>query len=341
MPRILRALARLRLRPTRHVRRHLTSLELRARSAGSSLVPFTRETALEIWLDREDLRRSRSLGALLVVAMLCAAAAPAGVYRVTCKGIHKLSSAATADSCFEDAMLHDGHGRFLSSVSGAHVDPVRGTLSASAGGGSIRDIGYGGREATSVIAERFRLSGTWTGVMPVEITLTLQYDFEGDGESRLRAMLRSTSGAATRREHRAAIRMRHTGLGGAVLVAGTAKGRFEQPEAGRIARRATIEIKVVQGIDAAHPVFDMRADLLAYALPNLGSFDESLTSLVRARGELEISAPCPFRIEAPRHAVAWGAGTASPDPLLASIECWRGSATEASRLRPDAAGGEQ
>ena len=265
----------------------------------------------------------RARSALLLVAMLCAAAAPAGVYRVTCKGIHKLSSAATADSCLEDAMLHDGHGRFLSSVSGAHVDPVRGTLSASAGGGSIRDIGYGGREATSVIAERFRLRGAWTGVMPVEITLTLQYDFEGDGESRLRAMLRSSSGTATRREHRAAVRMRHTGLGGAVLVAGTAKGRFAQPDPGRIARRATIELKVVQGIDAADPVLDIRADLLAYALPNLGPFDESLTSLVRARGEIGFSAPCPFRIEAPQHAVAWGAGTASPDTLLASIECRR------------------
>ena len=281
----------------------------------------------------------RARSALLLVAMLCAAAAPAGVYRVTCKGIHKLSTAATADSCFEDAMLHDGHGRFLSSVSGAHADPVRGILSASAGGGSIRDIGYGGREATSVIAERFRLRGAWTGVMPVEITLTLHYDFEGDGESRLRAMLRSSSGTATRHEHRAAVKLRHTGLGGAVLVAGTAKGRFEQPDPGRIARRATIELKVVQGIDAADPVFDLRADLLAYALPNLGPFDESLASLVRARGAIEFSAPCPFRIETPRHAAAWGAGTASPDTHPASIECWRGSATQASRLRPNAAGG--
>ena len=263
----------------------------------------------------------RARTAFLLVAMFCAAAAPAGLYRVTCKGIHKLSSTAAADSCFEDAMLHDGHGRFLSSVSGAHADLERGTLSASAGGGSIRDIGYGGREATSVIVERFRLRGSWTGVMPVEITLTLRYDFEGDGESRLMATLRSSSGTVLQGEHRAAVKLRHTGLGGAVLVADMAKGRFEQPDAGRVERRDTVELKVIQGVDAADPVFDLRADLVAYAMPNLGPFDESLTSLVRAQGEIELSAPCPFRIEAPQHAIAWEAGTRERAPGMAGNQC--------------------
>ena len=258
--------------------------------------------------------------AFLLVAMFVASAASAGIYRVTCKGIHKLSSAVSAGSCFEDAMLHDGNGRFFSSVSRAHADPARGTLAASAGGGAIRDAGYGGREATSVIVERFRLSGSWTGTMPVEITLTLRFAFEGDGESRLVAILSSSPGATTRREHRAAIRIRHTGLGGAVLIAYEARGRFEQPAPGRVARRATIELKVVQDVDAADPVIDIRADLLAYATPNLGPFDEALSSLVRARGVIGFSAPCPFRIQAPRHA-AWDAVTSSRIPGSANVEC--------------------
>ena len=258
--------------------------------------------------------------AFLLTSMFCMTAAPAGMYRVTCKGIHKLSSTASADSCFEDAMLHDGNGRFLSSLSGAHADLHRGTLSALAGGGAIRDIGYGGREATSVIVERLRLSGAWTGVMPVAITMTVHYDFEGDGESRLLVMLRSSSSGTHRAEHRAAVRMRHTGLGGAVLVPDTTTGRFEQPGAGRVGARGTFELKVVQAIDASDPDFDIRADLLAYASPNLGPFDESLTSLIRARAEIELSAPCPFRIEAPRHA-AWEAVVTSRSSGSTSIEC--------------------
>ena len=258
--------------------------------------------------------------ALLLMAMLCTAAASAGTYRVTCKGIHKLSSAVAADSCFEDAMLHDGNGRFFSSVSRAHADLGRGTLAASAGGGAIRDVGYGGRDATSVITERFRLSGAWTGTMPVEVTLTLSYAFDGEGESRLLAILASSSGATTQREHRAAVTMRHTGLGGAALMAYEAKGRFEQPAAGRVARRATIELRVIQEIDAADPLLDVRADILAYATPNLGPFDEALASLVRARGTIGFSAPCPFRIEAPRHA-AWEAVTKSRSSGSTGIEC--------------------
>ena len=54
------ALARLRLGPTRRDRSHVTAPEPRAHGTHSSLVPFTRETAPEIWLDCEDRRRPRS-----------------------------------------------------------------------------------------------------------------------------------------------------------------------------------------------------------------------------------------------------------------------------------------
>ena len=201
------------------------------------------------------LQALRAPAILLLAATLAAATAQAGVYRVTCKGIHKLSSTIASDSCAESGMLDDARGRFLPSVSEAYADLGRGILAATAGGGAIRDIGYDGREATSVIIERFRLNGSWTGEMPVEITMKLRYRFEGDGESRLGALLRSsTAGVGVAwAEHQAAVWMRYTGLGGAVVIAGSTKGRFEQPSDGSIASWTTVELKVTQKVDAAAP----------------------------------------------------------------------------------------
>ena len=252
---------------------------------------------------------ARAALALVPALTLALAVAPAdaGLYRVTCKGIHKLSSTATVDSCAESGMLDDAEGRFLPSLSEAHADLGRGVLVATAGGGAIRDVGYDGREATSIIIEKFRLNGSWTGKMPVEITMRLRYRFEGDGESRLGVLLRSSTARAIRGEHQAAMWMRYTGLGGAVVLAGRTRGRFEQPADGSIANRTTIELKVMQTIDAATPQLEIRADLAAYAMPNLGLFEESLTSLVQARGEIELTAPCPFRIEVSARVVAWDA----------------------------------
>ena len=258
----------------------------------------------------------------MLAATLFAATAEAGLYRVTCKGIHKLSTTTTTgDSCAESGKLDDEHGRFLPSFSEAHADLGRGTLAATAGGGAIRDVGYDGRAATSVIIEQFRLSGSWTGEMPVEITMRLHYRFGGDGESRLGAMLRSSISGAIRGEHQAALWMHYTGLGGAVVLAGPTRGRFEQPGEGSIASRTMVELKVIQRVDAATPELEIRADLIAYALPNLGLFEESLTSLVHAHGEIELTAPCPFRIEASPNSGAWDARTASRGTDDQGIQC--------------------
>ncbi len=250
--------------------------------------------------------------------MLAATTVQAGLYRVTCKGIHVLSSDATGDACAESAMLDDGQGRFLPSISEAAADLGRGALAATAGGGAIRGVGYGGREATAVIIERFRLSGSWTGSMPVTVIMKLRYRFDGDGESRLGVLLRSALPREFRTVHQAALWVHYTGLGGAVALEGRTRGRFEQPADGSIKNDTTITLRVIQEIDAATPDLEVRADLIAYAMPNLGSFEESLTSLVQAHGEVEIAAPCPFRIEAPTHPAGWNArvesdGAGEPD----------------------------
>ena len=268
----------------------------------------------------------RSSVTLVLAAALAAAAAvppPAasGVHRVTCKGIFKLSSTTAESSCAESAMLDDAHGRFLPSHSEARADRGHGLLAAAAAGGAVRDVGYGGRDSTSLLIEQLRLSGAWKGRMPVEITMKLRYRFEGDGESRLIALLRSSVSRTGRGEHQAAVRMRYTGLGGAVAVAGDTRGRFEQPADGRAARRTTMELKVIQMVDASAPEIVIRADLSVHAMPNLGSFEESLTSLVRAQGEIGLTAPCPFRIEAPPHAIAWGTATAGASGREREFRC--------------------
>ena len=259
--------------------------------------------------------RSLSFATLLLVAAFAAAAtgatAAAGVHRVTCKGIHKLSSTTAESACAESAMLDDAHGRFLPSHSEASADRGHGLLAAAAGGGAIRDVGYGGRHSTSVIIEQLRLDGAWRGKMPIDVTMRLRYRFGGDGESRIMALLRSSAPGAGRGEHQAAVQMRYTGLGGAFVIAGDTKGRFEQPADGRAMRRAAIELRVVQMVDASTPDLRIRADIAVHALPNLGSFEESLTSLVHAQGDIRLSAPCPFWIEAPPHASAWTTSSAA------------------------------
>lgn len=269
---------------------------------------------------------SRSSVALVLAASLGAAATlptvAAGVHRVTCKGIFKLSSTTAESSCVESAMLDDTHGRFLPSHSEARADRGHGLLAAAAAGGAIRDVGYGGRDSTSLLIEQLRLNGAWKGRMPVEITMKLRYRFEGDGESRLVTLLRSSvSGTGRDEHHQAAVRMRYTGLGGAVVIAGDTRGRFEQPADGRAARGTTMELRVVQMVDASAPEIVIRADLSVHAMPNLGSFEESLTSLVRAQGEIGLTAPCPFRIEAPPHAVAWDTATAGTSGREGEFRC--------------------
>ncbi len=269
-------------------------------------------------LRRHLLPKSRFPTALLLATTLAAAAVHAGVYRVTCKGIHKLSSVTTGDSCAESAMLDGAHGRFLPSLSEAHADLGRGLLAATAGGGAIRDVGYGGRDSTSVIIEQLRLSGAWRGEMPVEITMRLRYRFGGEGESRLIALLRGSAPRAGRAGHQAAVLIRYTGLGGAVVIAGETRGHFEQPAEGRVADRAMVELRVIRRVAATDPEVEVRADLAVHALPNLGSFEESLSSLVHAQGEIVLAAPCPFRIEAPTHASAWETEVAGAESVDAA-----------------------
>ena len=84
---------------------------------------------------------------------------------------------------------------------------------------------------------------------------------------------------------------------------------------------AIVELKVTQSVDATAPELEIRADLTAYAMPNLGSFEESLTSLVDARGEIEFAAPCPFRIETPSHAMAWNARIVTRAPGNPDFKC--------------------
>ena len=264
----------------------------------------------------------RGFAVLLLAGTLAAATAETtGVYRVTCKGILEMSSTTSGGSCAESGKLDDAHGRFLPSLSEAHADLGRGILAATAGGGSIRDIGYDGREATSVIIERLRLNGSWRGKMPIEITMKLRYRFEGDGESRLGVMLRSSTSGSGRGEHLATVWIRYTGLGGAVVLAGNTRGQFTQPDDGGIASRASVELKVVQRIDATAPDVEIRADLMAYALPNLGLFEESLTSLVYAHGEIELAAPCPFRIGTPARPMGWSTRNTAGDGRDGRFQC--------------------
>ena len=79
-----------------------------------------------------------------------------------------------------------------------------------------------------------------------------------------------------------------------------------------------VELRVIRRVAATDPEVEVRADLAVHALPNLGSFEESLSSLVHAQGEIVLAAPCPFRIEAPTHASAWETEVAGAESVDAA-----------------------
>ena len=249
---------------------------------------------------RRGAVRARSVAARLALLASLAPAVPgiAGadeLLRVTCRGQFQLSLTETALECSESDLLTGAQGGLLSAFSAARADLGTTELSAGAAGGAIRHVGYIGREASALLLRRFRITGDWQGAMPLTLTLELQYGFDGYGEGRMKAALRSSRGGGTRREHYAGLRMRHTALGGAVLTDDRSDGDHSLPQPGRYPSRSTLSLSVVQPVPREAPSVEVRADLYVLATPSLGRFDASTSALVAAQGKLVLAAPCPVR----------------------------------------------
>ena len=234
---------------------------------------------------------------LTLFALLAAAgggpAAAEDLLRVTCRGQFQLSVSEPALECSESDVLTDPEGGLLSAFSAAEAELPKARLGAGAAGGAIRDVGYIGREASALILQEFRIDGDWQGAIPVTLTLELRYGFGGFGEGRMKAALRSALGGGARRENYAGFRMRHTGLGGALLTDDNSRGNYSIPQSGPYPSRSVLTLRLVQHVPREQPIIVVRADLYVLATPSLGSFDATTSALVTAEGKLRLSAPCP------------------------------------------------
>lgn len=212
---------------------------------------------------------------------------------VTCRGIHKLSDSRAEIDCSESYTLTDPKGKWMTGYSAAAASLNRGALISGAVGGSIRDVDYQGREASSIVTDTLTVLGQWQGSLPVTLALRVHYGFDGSGESRLVAELRSALSGRSGPRNRVRIDILHTPLDGATLFNVNNTGNYQTPDDGAYPSSATIDLLVTQMVEPGSPHIDVRADLRAYALPVLGGFESTVSSRSNAVARIRVSAPCP------------------------------------------------
>lgn len=232
-------------------------------------------------------RTTLLLSSLLLAALTIAA--EAAHVRVTCRGVHQLSTTERAVSCHETDAFTDRDGRIFFGHTAAAADLANGTLMASASGGSIRDIGYNGGEATALLKDEIPVPGEWRGTIPVTITMRIAYRFAGFGESRIHASLSATSAPGPSVRNRALIRLSYRGFDQATLRNVANDGSYAAPEDGAYPARAVLTMSVTEMVAASSPRVTVRARLDGYALPNLDSINPSADSLVDAEARITVS----------------------------------------------------
>ena len=231
---------------------------------------------------------------LLSVGVL--ATPQAAILLVPCWGKHRLSDDRTQLDCNESYVLTGPQGALVTGYSKATANLNRGDLAAAAIGAHIRDTEYHGRQASSIILDTLTVSGEWRGSLPVTISMRVNYRFDGFGESRLDTGLQLTPSNRGQERNRAAVRVLHTGFGGAPLFNVDSAGNHQVPGDGPYPSASFIELLVTQMLRLDSPVIDLRAELQSYALPSIGHFGTTLVSLVAAQATIRVSSPCPVEI---------------------------------------------
>jgi hypothetical protein len=211
--------------------------------------------------------------------------------RANCRGIQKLSMTDGEVSCQESSVLDDDDGHLMLGHTRASASLARGLLLSSAAGGQIRDVGSNGGEAGALLIDRLIISGDWDGFIAVTVRLCMAYKFAGFGESRIHATLRTSSGQNARRGNQARMRLSHRGFGAAALADFDSRGDFDLPERGVYPLQSRLLLSVTEKIHHDIPVMNLRADIAAFALPNLEALEPVLSSFVRAVAWISVSLP--------------------------------------------------
>lgn len=214
--------------------------------------------------------------------LLCAlsSAAQAFFVRANCRGIQEFSLTDSHVSCQESSVLDDDNHLMLGHTRAA-ASLARGLLQSSAAGGQIRDVGANGGEAGALLMDRLTISGAWTDPIAVTVRMCVDYRFAGFGESRLHAALRTSSERSAPGGNRAGIRLISRGFGGAVLEDFDSRGAFGIPAEGARAPQSVLLLSVTEKVYRDAPEIAVRADIAAFALPNLQALEPVLSSFAQ------------------------------------------------------------
>lgn len=215
----------------------------------------------------------------------------AAFVRTNCRGIQEFSTTDSDVSCQESSVLTDEGQRLMLGHTRAAASLKRGLLSTSAAGGQIRDVGSNGGEAGALLMDRLTIVGDWDGFVLVGVRLCVRYRFAGFGESRIHATLRTSSAQVASGDNQARVRLSHRGFGGTRLSNLESRGEFEIPEEGPRSAQSMLALSVIQRVHHSSPEMSVRADIAAFALPNLEALEPVLSSFGRALAWISVSLP--------------------------------------------------
>ena len=237
---------------------------------------------------------NRSTGAFLLLLCALPPALDAAFVRANCRGIQKLSMTGGDVSCQESSVLEDDRDHLMLGHTRASASLPRGLLLISAAGGQIRDVGSNGGEAGALLADKLFISGHWDGFLSVTVRLCVDYQFAGFGESRIHATLRTSPGESTGGDNQARIRLSHRGFGQTKLADFGSLGAFELPLEGDHPLQSRLLLSVTENIHHDLPEMNVRADIAAFALPNLEALEPVLSSFGGASAWISVSLPEPL-----------------------------------------------
>jgi hypothetical protein len=199
--------------------------------------------------------------------------------------------------CAVENVLVDAEGTLIPGYSSAFVNLRHGRLRVAAAGASVDSVDYNGHEAAALFKDTLRISGQWTGRVPVTVSMWIRYRFDGIGDAQLRVQLSATETPRPTIRNRARIELRHRGANRVQLTNAYSQGNFAAPENGRYKPRSVLILQVTQMVDASHPQIDIRSHLQSFALPNPRPMRPIVSALIRAEGRLVVTAPSMLRIE--------------------------------------------
>lgn len=234
------------------------------------------------------------VGAFLLLLCTLAPALDAAIVRANCRGVQELSMSDGDVGCEESSVLDDDNDHLMLGHTRASASLPRGLLLISAAGGQIRDVGSNGGEAGALLADRLTIGGEWDGFVLVTVGLCVDYKFAGFGESRIHATLRTSSGKSTGGANQARVRLSHRGFGETELADVGSLGAFDIPREGDHPLQSRLLLSVTEKIHHDFPEMNLRADIAAFALPNLEALEPVLSSFGGASARISVSLPEPL-----------------------------------------------